>query len=64
MMSKSMFPLALAFTLASTAPGAAQERSYVGKKLPSWTFLDTEGHSIRPVDYEGAVLVMLTGIPW
>ena len=63
-MNKAVFPLAMAFTLISSAPGAAEERSYVGKKLPPWTFLDTEGHSVRPVDYEGSVLVMLTGIPW
>lgn len=63
-MSRTAFSLVLAVMWAFAAPGAAQERSFVGKKLPSWTFLDTEGHSIRPADYEGAVLVMLTGIPW
>jgi len=63
-MKRALSPLALALTLACAAPGAAQERSYVGKKLPPWSFLDTEGHSIQPVDYEGAVLVLFTGIPW
>ncbi len=45
------------------APVANAQRSFVGKRL-SYPFTDTEGHTIDPRDYEGAVLVMISGIPW
>jgi hypothetical protein len=64
-MPKSRPPLlsALALLLLSL-PGAAQERSLAGRKLPPLVYLDTEGHEIRAADYEGSVLVMFGGIPW
>jgi len=39
------------------------KRSFVGKKLP-YNYVDTEGHTINPRHYDGAVLVMYSGIPW
>ena len=53
-----------ALWLAAPLGAEAQERSFVGKKLPALAWADTEGHTIRPSDYEGSVFVMVTGIPW
>jgi len=46
------------------AQEAPARRSFVGKRLPDIAYVDTEGHTIRPVHYSGSVLVMITGIPW
>jgi hypothetical protein len=57
----------LAPFLALSAFVSAQERegrSFVGKKLPAVTFIDTEGHRIQTAHYQGSVLVMVTGIAW
>ncbi len=54
--------LVFASLLALAEPAAA--RSFVGKKLPRYTFVDTEGREILGKDYEGSVLVVLSGIPW
>lgn len=54
--------LVFAALLALSEP--ASGRSFVGRKLPDYTFVDTEGRGIKGKDYEGSVLVMITGVPW
>ena len=63
----SFAPGTLAALLALPAmlpPQEREGRSFVGKKLPSIAFIDTEGHRIDPAHYQGSVLVMVTGIAW
>ncbi|MBN1444420.1 MAG: hypothetical protein JXA90_17035, partial [Planctomycetes bacterium] len=58
-------PLVLsAILLAASGARATEGRSFVGRKLSGITFVDTEGHTIDPEHYRGAVLVMIGGIPW
>ncbi len=57
-------PLSLGLVLFSLLPAIGQERTLVGKKLPSLSYFDTEGQEIRGEMYEGSVLVMFGGIPW
>ena len=60
----SLKPVLIASLVTLSAPGLAQERSFIGKRLPDIAWTDTEGHSIRPANYLGSVLVLMTGIPW
>ncbi|MHC4860363.1 MAG: hypothetical protein ACYTDY_09765 [Planctomycetota bacterium] len=62
-MRRTAVVVAALVLLAATAPGQGK-RSLVGRKLPSMTYIDTEGHQIRAADYEGSVLVLFGGIPW
>jgi len=64
MRTKTLSAMATALTLTQLwSTEAAGQRSFVGKKLET-TFVDTEGYTINPADYEGGVLVMVAGIPW
>ena len=58
------FAAALAVAVLLSMVASAGARSYVGRKLPVYDFVDTEGREIRGKDYEGSVLVVLSGIPW
>ena len=65
MFSVSLRTLAAFLAVSALVPAQEREgRSFVGKKLPAVTFIDTEGHRLQPAHYLGSVLVMITGIAW
>ncbi len=62
-----MKPIAFTAVLMSSlslSPEAPAQRSFVGRSLPDYTFIDSEGYAIHPHHYHGSVLVMFSGIPW
>ena len=65
-MPRTAVVLAVAGLLALSLlpPATGLQRSFVGKKLPVFDYVDTEGHTIQPKFYEGSVLVVFGGIPW